>query len=62
MVTVVEDPDATLLAPVVTVDVTVEIAPGFTVICGLVLVTAEPPIVALIFVAVPDEVPVNTAV
>ena len=61
-VTDVVEPEATLELPTVSVDVAVEIAPGLTVICGCVLVMAEPPIVPLILVAEPEVVPENVEV
>ena len=55
-------PEVTVEAEVVTVDCDREIAEGVTVTVGRVLVTAAPPIEALIVVAVPEFVPVKVAV
>ena len=50
-------------APVMlTKDCARETAPGLTVMVGRVVVTAEPPIVAPIEVAVPESTPVKVAV
>ena len=61
-VTVVDEPVTTEANDTPTVDVATEIAPGVTVTVGIAVVTATPPIVALIVVAVPDVTPVNVAV
>ena len=45
-----------------TSDCATETAPGFTVIVGKIDVTAEPPIVEVIVVAVPEVVPMKVAV
>src|SRR5438552_10867425 len=61
-VSVAVAPDTTVPLDVVTVDVAVEAVPGVTVIVGRVELTALPPMVALIVVAVPAVPPVNVAV
>ena len=62
-VRVVPPPEVMLPLPTVTVDVAVDTAPGVTVIVGSgVDVTAVPPIVAPMVVAVPAIRPVNVAV
>jgi len=55
-------PETTVLLDVVTVDVAAEAVPGVTVIVGRADVTALPPIVAPMVVALPAPVPVNVAV
>lgn len=61
-VSVTVEPEATVEAETPTVDSDKETGPGLTVTVGRVLVTAEPPMVALIVVAVPEVVPVKVAV
>jgi chorismate synthase len=61
-VAVIFAPETTVPAETVTVDWASEKAPGVTVIVGRVDVTAEPPIVPLIVVALPARTPVKVAV
>ena len=61
-VSVAVAPDATVLLEVVTVDVLSDAEPGVTVIVGRADVTALPPMVAPMVVALPAPVPVNVAV
>ena len=61
-VSVTAPPDWTVPAETLTTDWLVEIPPGITVTVGSVLVTAVPPIVAPMVVAVPAVTPVNVAV
>ena len=60
--TVFVEPDGTLDEDTVTVDCESETDPAVTVIVGKVEVTALPPIVLVMVVAVPAVVPVNCAV
>src|SRR5439155_802159 len=61
-VSVAVAPDTTVLLEVVTVDVLRDAEPGVTVIVGRADVTALPPMVAPMVVALPAPVPVNVAV
>lgn len=56
------DPEATDEREAVSTDWETDAAPGLTVTVGRVLVTALPPIVELIVVAVPATTPVKVAV
>lgn len=60
-VTVILLPDATDALERAIVEFPGEIIPGVTVTVGFPEVTADPAIVAVIFVAVPAKTPVNTA-
>lgn len=61
-VSVTVAPDVTVAELRVTSDWLSDTAPGLTVKVGSVEVTAEPPMVALMVVALPDVKPVNVAV
>ena len=61
-VTVEVEPDATLAADTVTVEVDSETPPVVTAIVGRVVATATPPIVAPMVWAVPAPTPVKVAV
>ncbi len=61
-VSVIVEPEATVDAETEVTEVKTEADAGVTVIVGMELVTAEPPIAALSVVAVPASTPVNVAV
>ena len=59
---VTDEPDATEELETVISEFEREMAPGFTVIVGMMVVTVVPPTCAVSVVAVPDVTPVNVAV
>jgi hypothetical protein len=59
---VIEFPDGTVAEDKLIVEVAAKMVPGTTVIVGSVEVIADPPIVALIEVAVPDTTALKVAV